>query len=221
VVFCNDVHPTSIVGTKSAGLYQFLQSKVSFDKLMSAIAVFQHDISGFVKFLNQEDATKLFAHENKEKKLIIDKGSIVVDIVLKGLRPGFHGIHIHEYGDLTATIDSKTGKISSCANVCRHYNPTHTLHGAFSLHGLDCHAGDLCNNVLADKHGLATFRFHYLPSYNKMFEIEDILGRSIVIHAEKDDLGQQRDIDPEGSGTTGNAGAKIACAVIGRMKPVL
>jgi Cu/Zn superoxide dismutase len=130
------------------------------------------------------------------------------------LTPGFHGIHIHEYGDLSP--DQK----GCCESVCLHYNPTQKQHGSFALYGLECHAGDLCNNVLANKHGHATYTFQYIPGHNKMFDIEDILGRSIVVHANKDDLGVKRDSDPNGSGKTGNAGQKLACAVIGRMKPL-
>jgi Cu-Zn family superoxide dismutase len=43
--------------------------------------------------------------------------------------------------------------------------------------------------------------------------IDDLLGRSLIVHQDKDDLGR----GPfEDSLTTGHSGARIACAIIGR-----
>ena len=39
-----------------------------------------------------------------------------------------------------------------------------------------------------------------------------IVGRSVVVHAQEDDLGRT---DHPDSGTTGNSGARVACGVIG------
>ena len=39
-----------------------------------------------------------------------------------------------------------------------------------------------------------------------------MIGRGLVIHAERDDIGLDGD---EGSLATGNAGARLACCVIG------
>lgn len=43
----------------------------------------------------------------------------------------------------------------------------------------------------------------------------NIVGRSLVVHADPDDLGQG---GHELSKTTGNAGGRLACGVIGRAK---
>lgn len=56
------------------------------------------------------------------------------------------------------------------------------------------------------------FKFVY---QDDLIVVDDILGRSVVIHSGIDDLGLNRNSD-EGSATTGNAGGRIACAVIGR-----
>ena len=40
------------------------------------------------------------------------------------------------------------------------------------------------------------------------------MGRSVVVHAKEDDLGLGHD---KGSLTTGNAGTRIGCGVIGRL----
>jgi Cu-Zn family superoxide dismutase len=41
----------------------------------------------------------------------------------------------------------------------------------------------------------------------------DLYGRSLIVHADKDDLGRGAHED---SGTTGHSGARIACAIFGR-----
>jgi Cu-Zn family superoxide dismutase len=47
----------------------------------------------------------------------------------------------------------------------------------------------------------------------KGLKVEDLWGRSIIVHADKDDLGLGGEDD---SLTTGHSGKRIACAVIGR-----
>ena len=42
-----------------------------------------------------------------------------------------------------------------------------------------------------------------------------IVGRSVVVHAQEDDLGRT---DHPDSKTTGNSGARVACGVIGLAK---
>ena len=111
---------------------------------------------------------------------------------LKGLRPGLHGFHVHEYGDLS----------NGCASTCKHYNPDHTSHGGPT--GPNRHKGDF-GNIRADMDGscrsriLADVRLH------------EIIGRAFIIHENQDDLGQGND---EESLKTGNAGARIACGII-------
>jgi len=47
------------------------------------------------------------------------------------------------------------------------------------------------------------------------FIVDEILGRSIIIHADKDDLGLGTFED---SKSTGHSGTRIACALIGISK---
>lgn len=73
--------------------------------------------------------------------------------------------------------------------------------------------GDL-GNVEADASGVARVNItdaliSLLPGSN------NIVGRSLVVHADPDDLGQG---GHELSKTTGNAGGRLACGVIGRAK---
>jgi len=122
-----------------------------------------------------------------------DKG---VDIVLdlKGLKPNQkHGFHIHEKGDSR----------DECKKACAHYNPTGTTHGG--LH--NGHAGDL-GNISATKQGTSNHVLH-----TNKFALDEIIGRSLIIHADEDDLGKGSEAD---SLTTGHSGARIACVVIGR-----
>ena len=119
-----------------------------------------------------------------------------ITIDIKGLAKNhFHGFHIHESGDLR----------EGCKSCCAHYNPHNTEHA-----GLDGgHAGDL-GNIKTDKNGDCKMSIN-----TTKFIVDEILGRSIIIHEDKDDLGLGTFED---SKTTGHSGARIACALIGISK---
>jgi Cu-Zn family superoxide dismutase len=119
---------------------------------------------------------------------------IIIDI--KGLSKNHkHGFHIHESGDLR----------EGCKSCCAHYNPSNTEHS-----GLDGgHAGDL-GNIKTDDEGNCSMSIK-----TDKFMVDDILGRSIIIHEDEDDLGLGNESD---SKTTGHSGARIACSVIGISK---
>lgn len=104
---------------------------------------------------------------------------VIVD--LHGLPPGVHGFHIHERGFASAAELRAQG----CAALGPHYNPTGAEHGSALLGG-PRHAGDLINNLSVDVRGRAQCRF-----WDDQFGVEDIVGRSVVIHAQADDLGSQ------------------------------
>ena len=71
------------------------------------------------------------------------------------------------------------------------------------------HVGDL-GNLVADAEGNAHFE---LEDHQVMLHGEfSVIGRSCVCHAKIDDLGEGGD---EESKKTGNAGARVACGVIG------
>lgn len=132
----------------------------------------------------------------------------LVRFKLSGFPPNtIRGVHVHEEGDLT----------QGCASACAHYNPTNQLHGSIQLFGSSRHMGDLCNNITSDEKGNVNFEY-----FDDLIDLDgpySILGRMVVIHAQKDDLGEYRSQTDKrgiGSGSSGNAGARIACAVIGR-----
>lgn len=111
-----------------------------------------------------------------------------------------HAIHIHEYGDLR----------QGCHSLGGHWNPHHFPHGSYEYDKVSHHAGDLINNLkVQPKH---RFFYSYDDPLITLFGSQSILGRSVVIHANRDDLGQST--HPE-SKVNGNAGPRIACAIIG------
>ena len=138
-----------------------------------------------------------------------DHISTLVTFALKNFTPfAKHGIHIHKLG--------VTKLEGACDSTCDHYNPYGKEHGSIELYGTERHAGDLINNILADDKG--EFHFQY---EDELIDVSDIMGRSIVIHSGIDDLGLYRNnpsnpTRQKGSATTGNAGSRIACSVIGR-----
>lgn len=120
-----------------------------------------------------------------------EAGGVRITGQINGLTPGEHGIHVHETGDCSAPDASSAGD---------HYNPATTHHG--SPEANPHHAGDL-GNITADANGTAQI--------DKVFPTlalqgaRSVLGRSVVVHAEKDDLSTQ---------PSGASGARIACGVI-------
>ncbi|XP_021239326.1 copper chaperone for superoxide dismutase [Numida meleagris] len=119
----------------------------------------------------------------------------VVDGVIDGLRPGPHGLHVHEFGDTSQGCDS-------CGD---HYNPDGQCHGG--PQDEQRHAGDL-GNVWADAEGRAAFRME-----DTRLKVWDIIGRSVVVDAGEDDLGRGGHAL---SKLTGNSGPRLACGVVAR-----
>ena len=71
------------------------------------------------------------------------------------------------------------------------------------------HVGDL-GNVQSDAEGNGVYKAE--DRLVQLFGPYSVVGRSCVLHADTDDLGKG---GHELSLTTGNAGARIACGVIG------
>lgn len=126
-------------------------------------------------------------------------GRVTVRVRARGAAPGLHGFHIHALGDLT----------QGCVSAGGHFNPANAEHAGPA--DAQRHAGDL-GNVLASADGIidATIvdaGISLLPGAQT-----SVIGRSCVLHADVDDLGRGGHAD---SKTTGHAGARIACGVIG------
>jgi len=95
--------------------------------------------------------------------------------------------------------------------ACGHFNPYNKKHGG--PNSKERHVGDL-GNIHFDGRGNATFRM--VDNLIKLRGTKaNIIGRSLVIHEGMDDLGLGNHSD---SLTTGHAGKRITCAVIGYSK---
>ncbi|XP_076162858.1 superoxide dismutase 1 [Ptiloglossa arizonensis] len=119
---------------------------------------------------------------------------------VSGLQKGLHGFHIHEFGDNT----------NGCTSAGPHFNPLGKDHGAPDSDVR--HVGDL-GNVVAGADGVANVNIT-----DKIIQLQgsnNIIGRTLVVHADQDDLGKT---SHELSKTTGNAGARLACGVVGIAK---
>jgi Cu-Zn family superoxide dismutase len=153
---------------------------------VKAIAVFDNDgIKGTVRF--SED---------------IIRNEIKIDVSITGLKPhSEHGFHVHEAGDLS----------DKCTSMCAHFNPYGKSHGCPGMK--ERHVGDL-GNLKTNSKGEAKYTF-----YDNVIKLRgtkaNIIGRGLIIHADRDDCGQGGQPD---SLTTGHAGKRIACAVIGYSK---
>jgi len=127
-----------------------------------------------------------------------DGNTLQLDYNIQNLGDGEHGFHVHEYGDLT----------DGCESACAHFNPDNQEHG-----GLDSevrHLGDLGNIV--SKGGVSKGRISTDTISLNMGLPNCIIGRMIIVHKDRDDLGKGGDAE---SLLTGNAGKRLGCGVIG------
>ena len=119
------------------------------------------------------------------------KDGVLVQVALTGLTPGLHGFHIHENGDCSAEDASSAGA---------HFNPTSEQHGAPTAE--NHHVGDF-GNVVADDSGAG--KYERVLSFISLSGVNSIIGKSVVVHADADDMAAQ---------PAGNSGARVACGVI-------
>ncbi|KAL2864048.1 superoxide dismutase [Aspergillus lucknowensis] len=116
--------------------------------------------------------------------------------ILGGLTAGLHGFHVHE-----SPISN-----GDCATAGSHFNPFHMNHGGPAAEVR--HVGDL-GNIEANQEG-----YSFLNLQDSLIQLsgeQSILGLSVVIHADEDDLGLGGYPD---SLTTGHSGDRIACGDI-------
>ena len=124
----------------------------------------------------------------------VQRGEVVkVSGSISGLKPGAeHGFHVHEKGDCSSGDGLSAGG---------HFNPGGKPHGH---HGMgERHTGDL-PSVKADASGVAAIHFES-RTIRVGSSANDIVGKGLIVHRDPDDFKTQ---------PTGNAGPRLACAVI-------
>lgn len=160
------------------------------------IPIIPMSINAIAVFQGTINGTVKFIEVNNMVNIIID---------LKGLnKNSLHGFHVHECGDLT----------DGCNSACAHFNPFNTTHGCPGMK--ERHVGDL-GNLRTDLFGNSK----YMMSDNMIKlsgDNSNIIGRMLIIHQDPDDCGQGIGELREESLKTGNAGKRIACAIIGYAK---
>ncbi len=123
-----------------------------------------------------------------------DGDEVRVRVNVTGLKPGaVHGFHVHDKGDCSSGDGMSTGG---------HFNPAGKPHGPQSG---EHHAGDM-PSLTADASGNANTSFE-LHGVSIGSGVSDLVGKGLIVHRDPDDYKTQ---------PTGNAGPRVACAVIRR-----
>jgi len=129
-----------------------------------------------------------------------ERNGVCLHVHFTKLPKGKHGFHIHKAGDLRG---------EGCKGLCEHFDKGKHNHGDGPHSKRERHTGDLGNIQIKDGNKELKKRIH-VPSIN----VKDLWGRSIIVHEGEDDLGLG---EFEDSKTTGHSGARIGCAIFGRL----
>lgn len=118
---------------------------------------------------------------------------VSIEAHVNGLTPdGQHGFHIHDVGEC----------VGDGTSAGDHFNPGATAHGGPD--GEVHHAGDL-GNLKPDASGHAMMTMVSRHISLEAGAANSIIGRSVIVHADADDLTTQ---------PSGNSGARIACGIV-------
>jgi len=121
---------------------------------------------------------------------------IEMKVVVTGLTPGSHAIHLHDKGDCSAPDAASAGG---------HWNPSSEDHGKWAH--APFHHGDI-GNLVADDKGKAELKMESEIWTLGDGKPSDVVGHAVIVHAKEDDFTTQ---------PTGNAGGRVACGVIQRV----
>ena len=128
------------------------------------------------------------------------KRGAILHVHFTKLPKGKHGFHIHRAGDLRG---------EGCQGLCEHYDQGKNQHGDGPFSKGERHTGDLGNIEI--KTNEKEFKRTYFLSG---VDVNDLWGRSIIVHEDEDDLGKGAFED---SKITGHSGKRIGCAIFGRL----
>ncbi|WP_034043922.1 superoxide dismutase family protein [Wocania ichthyoenteri] len=124
-----------------------------------------------------------------------ENGTVTMTVIIDGLEPGNHAIHIHEKADCSSDDGKSAGG---------HWNPTAKPHGKWGDE-TGYHKGDI-GNFIADENGNGTKTFSTDEwCIGCEDETKNIVGKSVIVHAGEDDFTSQ---------PSGAAGARVSCAGI-------
>ncbi len=147
--------------------------------------------------MSKTEAIAVFQTEKVQGEVLFIQQSMGTKVTayFSKLPAGLHGFHIHRAGDLRG---------EGCQGACEHYHRgSPQSHGSTPDSRGPRHTGDL-GNIRQGRH-----YEYFLPKTT----VHDLFGRSVIVHADEDDLGKG---DHPDSHTTGHSGARIGCAIIGR-----
>lgn len=150
---------------------------------------------GVTKAIAVLHATKSGGEASGEVTFTRVEGGIHVVAEIRGLTPGAHGFHIHEFGDVSSPDAMSAGG---------HFNPDKAEHAG--PHTAKRHVGDL-GNIEANAKGVA--KLDVVDPALSFSGPHSILGRGVIVHEKADDLKTQ---------PTGAAGGRVAAGVIGVTK---
>lgn len=126
----------------------------------------------------------------------VDTG-LRVTVDLEGLEPGLRGFHVHEHGSCEPGPDGTPGGAAG-----PHFDPFGRPHGGPHDAPEERHVGDFGNLAVGED---GTVRASFVDRVATLRAETGILGRSVIVHAQEDDLVTQ---------PTGDAGPRIGCGVI-------
>ncbi len=139
-----------------------------------------------------------------------EKGTVAIEPIEHGVRislhvedlqPGSHAVHFHEHGKCEPPDFQSAGG---------HYNPAGAKHGMTDMDenfsDQDHHAGDMLNQKADDKGVMDALIVNDSVTLNGTNALLDQDGSALIIHAGPDDYQSQ---------PAGDAGPRVACAVIG------
>ena len=135
-------------------------------------------------------------------------GPVKFKVNIRNISPGKHGFHIHKKGN----------ELNGAHSLCEHFNPTFETHG--DINKKNSHIGDLGNiesrlfkiNTQEGEKIIGIVDTEFIANRVRLSGKTSVIGRSLIVHEDEDDLGKGGHND---SLTTGHSGERILWGIIG------